>query len=57
METAFDGLGNDALIDKPFTSHVDPFYQYHLGLSGLNENYHLTESLNQIFLQMEFVNI
>ena len=38
VETAFDGLGNDALIDKPFTSHVDPFYQYHLGLSGLNEN-------------------
>ncbi|MDC3133894.1 hypothetical protein OA958_03555, partial [Bacteroidota bacterium] len=37
VETAFNGSGNDALIDKPFTSHVDPFYQYHLGLSGLNE--------------------
>ncbi len=30
----FVGIGNDAIVDKPFTSHITPYYQYHLGISG-----------------------
>lgn len=31
---SFYGLGNDVLIEKPAPSHVNPFYQYKLGISG-----------------------
>ena len=30
----FVGAGNNALVDKAFTSHVAPHYQYHLGVTG-----------------------
>jgi len=31
---SFYGSGNDPLIDKAYTSHTDPYYQYHLGVTG-----------------------
>ena len=31
---AFRGAGNNALIDKGAASHVAPYYQYHLGITG-----------------------
>jgi len=30
----FVGSGNDPIVDKAYTSHTDPYYQYHLGLRG-----------------------
>ena len=30
----FEGSGNDAIVDKGFTSHSAPYYQYHLGICG-----------------------
>ena len=30
----FSGAGNNGLVDKGFTSHSDPYYQYHLGVTG-----------------------
>ena len=30
----FRGAGNNGLVDKGFTSHEAPFYQYHLGVTG-----------------------
>lgn len=30
----FVGAGNNALVDKGFTSHDPPHYQYHLGVTG-----------------------
>ena len=30
----FSGSGNNGLVDKGFTSHVPPYYQYHLGVTG-----------------------
>lgn len=31
---SFAGSGNDPIIDKSFTSHTPPYYQYHLGVTG-----------------------
>lgn len=31
---SFAGSGNDPLVDKGYTSHTFPYYQYHLGVSG-----------------------
>lgn len=31
---SFEGIGNNAIIDKAFSSHVEPFYQYHIGVTG-----------------------
>ncbi len=31
---SFTGNGNNAIIEKPFTSHSNPFYQYKLGITG-----------------------
>ena len=31
----FTGVGNNALIDKGAVAHVSPFYQYHMGITGL----------------------
>ncbi|GHN01470.1 hypothetical protein WSM22_29590 [Cytophagales bacterium WSM2-2] len=30
----FYGVGNNAIIEKPYFSHVDPYYQYKLGITG-----------------------
>jgi hypothetical protein len=30
----FAGVGNNGLVDKGYTSHSDPYYQYHLGVTG-----------------------
>ena len=30
----FVGVGNNGLVDKGFTSHTAPHYQYHLGVTG-----------------------
>ena len=32
--TYFTGSGNNPIIDKPYTSHSNPYYQYHLGING-----------------------
>lgn len=32
--TPFVGSGNDGLVNKAYSSHVDPYYQYHLGVCG-----------------------
>lgn len=32
--TSFVGSGNDGLVSKGYTSHVDPYYQYNLGVCG-----------------------
>ncbi len=32
--TPYVGAGNDGLVSKGYTSHVAPFYQYHLGVCG-----------------------
>lgn len=34
--TPFVGSGNDGLVNKGFTSHVLPYYQYQLGVGGSN---------------------
>ena len=31
---SFSGSGNDCIVDKGYTSHTAPYYQYHLGVSG-----------------------
>ena len=31
---SFTGVGNNAILEKPFTSHSNPFYQYKLGVTG-----------------------
>lgn len=31
---SFTGVGNNTIIEKPFTSHSNPFYQYKLGITG-----------------------
>lgn len=31
---SYVGYGNDPIVTKGFTSHIDPYYQYHLGISG-----------------------
>ncbi len=31
---SFDGDGNNVIISKPYTSHVAPYYQWHLGVGG-----------------------
>jgi hypothetical protein len=31
---SFFGSGNDSLVDKGYTSHTAPYYQYHLGVLG-----------------------
>lgn len=31
---AWSGSGNDPVVDKGFTSHNPPYYQYHLGVTG-----------------------
>jgi YVTN family beta-propeller protein len=31
---SFSGSGNDPIVDKGYTSHTAPYYQYHLGVSG-----------------------
>ena len=30
----FEGVGNEPIVDKAYTSHTEPYYQYHLGLTG-----------------------
>ena len=30
----FVGVGSDPIVDKPYTSHISPFYQYHLAIGG-----------------------
>jgi Concanavalin A-like lectin/glucanases superfamily len=44
----FYGSGYDALVLKPFTSHVAPYYQYILGLEGSHGlcNYNFAFSVN-----------
>ncbi len=34
---AFAGVGNNPILQKAYTSHSSPFYQYHVGVTG--ENY------------------
>ncbi|MBN8705617.1 MAG: LamG domain-containing protein [Bacteroidetes bacterium] len=34
VHTSFYGIGNNTIIDKPYSEHNDPYYQYHLGISG-----------------------
>ncbi len=31
---SYVGYGNDVIVTKGYSSHVDPYYQYHLGISG-----------------------
>jgi len=31
---SFSGNGNNAIVDKGYTSHSSPYYQYHLGVTG-----------------------
>ena len=31
---SYTGSGNDPLVTKGYTLHVDPYYQYHLGVNG-----------------------
>jgi hypothetical protein len=31
---SFYGNGNNAIIEKPYTSHTNPYYQYKLGITG-----------------------
>ena len=31
---SFNGTGNDPIVDKGYTSHTNPYYQYHLGVVG-----------------------
>lgn len=31
---SFEGIGNNAIIDKPFLWHTEPYYQYHIGVVG-----------------------
>jgi len=31
---SFKGNGNNAIVDKGYTSHSSPYYQYHLGVTG-----------------------
>ncbi len=33
---AFSGSGNDPIVDKGYSAHSWPYYQYHLGVSGVN---------------------
>ena len=32
--TAFTGIGNERIVNKGFTTHSPPYYQYHLGVTG-----------------------
>lgn len=32
----YSGMGNNPIIQKPFTSYVAPYYQYHLGVVSPN---------------------
>lgn len=36
----FYGIGNDAIVVKPFTSHESPYYQYLMGISGSKNSYY-----------------
>ena|GEM_PF-2628017 len=31
---SFYGSGNNAIVEKPYASHVNPYYQYKLGITG-----------------------
>lgn len=31
---SFEGIGNNAIIDKPFDTLIEPYYQYHIGVVG-----------------------
>lgn len=31
---SFSGNGNNAIVDKGYSSHTTPYYQYHLGVTG-----------------------
>jgi hypothetical protein len=31
---SFSGNGNNAIVDKGYSSHTSPYYQYHLGVTG-----------------------
>jgi len=31
---SYVGNGNDPIVDKPYTSHTSPYYQYKLGITG-----------------------
>ncbi len=31
---SFAGVGNNAILEKAYTSHVNPYYQYKLGITG-----------------------
>jgi hypothetical protein len=32
--TPFDGVGNNAIVEKPYHYHGYPYYQFHLGITG-----------------------
>jgi hypothetical protein len=34
MAPSYYGVGNDPLVDKAYTSHSEPYYQYHLSIVG-----------------------
>jgi hypothetical protein len=36
---SFTGNGNDPIIDKGYTSHTPPYYQYHLGVYGSGRDF------------------
>ncbi len=36
----FYGIGNDAIVVKPFSSHNSPYYQYLIGISGSKNSYY-----------------
>lgn len=33
---SFTGIGNNSILDKGYTEHQNPYYQYHLGVTGNN---------------------
>ena len=35
---SFEGNGSNAIVSKGFTSHAEPYYQYHIGVNG--DQYH-----------------
>jgi hypothetical protein len=42
IDKSFSGDGSNVIIHKPYTSHVTPYYQWHIGVTG--DQYHNTNS-------------
>ena len=42
----FVGSGNDVIVDKPYTSHIQPHYQYHLAVDGNYPGYSYSFGFN-----------